>query len=106
MKAISQFVVRLVELVEAEAKAAGGVLRVEARRAHSLVCETAMAATFLVVAAPLMLAGASLLAAGLYWWVEPTWGRAVSAAVVGLVLVGAAAGCMLCFSRCSEGRSR
>ena len=106
MKAISQFVVRLVELFEAEANAVGGVLRVEARRAHTVVCETAMAATYLVVAAPLMVAGVSLLAAALYWWVEPMWGRAISAGVVGLVLVGAGAVGMLCFSRCFERRSR
>jgi hypothetical protein len=65
-----------------------------------------MAATYLVVAAPLMVAGVSLLAVGLYWWVEPMWGRAISAGVVGVVLIGAGAGCMLFFARCFEGRSR
>ena len=97
MKAISQFVVKVADLLEAEGRAFGAVLRAEAHRAHNAATNMAMAATFLVIAAPLVIAGLGLIGAGLMWWLEPMWGRALAAAVTGCALLAFGAASIWCF---------
>ncbi|MFZ4573975.1 MAG: hypothetical protein ACOYN0_06230 [Phycisphaerales bacterium] len=104
MKAISQFVVRVADLFEAEAQALGTVLRAEARHAHSVLLDTAVAATLLLIGVPLIVSGFGLLAAAIYLWLEPMLGRPLAACSSGCGLLFIGAGCVLLFTRCSNRR--
>lgn len=95
MKAISQFVVGVFDLIEAEGRALRAVARTEARTAYSVLVSTAMALTFLLVSVPLFVAGAWLLAAGLMWWLETQISRPAAAALTGVVVLAVAASCLL-----------
>lgn len=93
MKAISQFVVHLCDLVEAEGRVLLTVGREEARRVKDAAADLALGAALLLVAVPLLVAGFSLLAAALMWWLESLVSRPLAACLTGLaVLSGGGAG--------------
>lgn len=94
MKAISQFVVSVFDLIEAEGRSFRAVARAEARSAYAALVEAAMALTFVLVSVPLFVAGACLLAAGLMWWLETQVSRPAAAAITGVVVLALAASCL------------
>lgn len=87
MKAISELVIHVFDLVEAEGKTLLHVVRNEASRARTTVANMALAIGVLVVAVPLLVSGLWLMAAGLMWWLETLVGRPLAAGITGLVLV-------------------
>lgn len=105
MKVISQFVVRVFDLMEAEGKALLTVVRAEARGVRATATNVAMGVAFLLIAVPLCVGGVLLLAAGLMWWLETLVGRPLAACLTGLMILGAGGGCLSCF-RLLAGRDR
>lgn len=95
MKAISEFVVHIADLLEAEGNSLLTVVRGEARRAHTSATNLAMGIAVLLVAVPLFVGGFWLLAAGLMWWLETQVSRPLAACLTGVVVL--AAGCICLF---------
>lgn len=87
MKAISQFVVRVFDLIEAEGRTALTVARGEARHIRRYAARLAMAAAVLCIAVPLCLGSVWLMAAGLMMALEPEVGRPLAAALSGLAVL-------------------
>jgi len=105
VKSISQFIVHVFDLVEAEGRCLRETIRGEAHRAQAAAAGLAMGAVFLVVSIPLLVAGIGLLAAGLMWWLETQVTRPLAACLTGLVILLVAGACLLCFKRLT-GRAR
>lgn len=99
MKAISELVIHVFDLVEAEGKTLLHVVRNEASRARTTVANMALAIGVLVVAVPLLVSGLWLMAAGLMWWLETLVGRPLAAGITGLVLILFAAAGVLVFKK-------
>ena len=97
MKAISQFVVHVFDLIEAEGSALRAVVRGEARRVQTIAANMAMGVAFLFVSVPLMLAGIGLLATGLMWWLDTQVNRSLAACLTGLCILGVGGGGLACF---------
>ncbi|MEK6703469.1 MAG: hypothetical protein AABZ53_14510 [Planctomycetota bacterium] len=97
MKVISQFVVHVFDLIEAEGRALLSVVREEASRARARASSMAVGVTFLIVSIPLLVAGALLMAAGLMWWLETQVGRPLAAALTGALILGLGGACLLGF---------
>lgn len=105
VKAISQFVVHVFDLIEAEGSALRTAVRTEARRARDAVTDIATGVVFIIMSVPLALAGFSLMAAGFMWWLEGQVGRPLAAALTGAIALAAAGGCLWCFKWFVERRS-
>lgn len=99
MKAISQFVVNVFDLIEAEGRTLHAVVRGEARRVQTTATNMALGLALLVASLVLSLAGLWLLAAGLMWWLETQVTRPLAASITGLVILSAGAGCLYGFKR-------
>lgn len=99
MKAISQLVVNVFDLIEAEGRTLQSVVRGEARRVQTTATNMAFGLALLVMSLVLALAGLWLLAAGLMGWLETQVTRPLAASITGLVILGAAAGCLYGFKR-------
>ncbi len=97
MKAISQFVVHVFDLIEAEGRCLRAAIRGEARRAQAGAASLAMALSFLLVAVPLLILGVGLVAAGLMWWLETEMSRPAAALITGVVVLAIGSGCMAGF---------
>jgi hypothetical protein len=97
LKAISQFVVHLFDLIEAEGFALRSAVRGEARRAREAATDILTGVAFLLVAVPLTLAGLALMAMGLLRWLELQVGPPLAAALTGLFVLTLAAACYWCF---------
>lgn len=97
MKAISQFVVHLFDLIEAEGFALRSAVRGEARRARQAATDIVTSVAFLLVAVPLTLAGLALMATGLLRWLELQVGGPLAATLTGLAVLTVAGGCFWCF---------
>lgn len=102
MKAISQLVVHVADLIEAEGRTLLSIVRDQGRRVHEATMSAAVAVMFLVMTVPFVLAGFGLLAAGLLWGLEPVVGRALAAAATGAALLMIGAGCFAMFRACSR----
>jgi glucan phosphoethanolaminetransferase (alkaline phosphatase superfamily) len=97
VKAISQFVVHVFDLIEAEGATILAVVRGEARRVHAAATNMALGVAILLISVPLFIAGFGLLAAGLMWWLETQVSRPLAAGLTGFVILALAAGCLACF---------
>jgi hypothetical protein len=97
MKVISQFVVSIFDLIEAEGHALLSVARTQAGEVHSGVARLAMAIAFLLAFVPLFIAGVLLLATGLMWGLETQVSRPLAAALTGCVVLVLAFSCLLLF---------
>lgn len=98
MKALAQFFVHALDLVEAEGRALLTVVRGEGRHVRTVATNLAMGVTFLMVSVPLFVAGVGLIAAGLMWWLESQVGRPLAASLTGIALL-TVGGCCLSFFR-------
>lgn len=94
MKAISQLVVHVFDLIEAEGASLLTVVRSEAARAQGAAINLAMAMALLLISLPLILGGAALLAAALLWWLETMLTRPAAAAITGLAVLLLGVGCV------------
>lgn len=98
MKAISQFIVHVCDLVEAEGSTLLAVVRAEARHVHAAVADLAVGAAFLVVSIPLFIAAAWLLATAFMSWLQTQVSPPAASALTGLLLLLAAALCLFTFN--------
>ena len=97
MTSISQFVVRVFDLVEAEGAALRAVLRGEGQRLQVVACSLAMGAAMLLIAVPIVISGIGLLAAALMWWLESLTSRPLAAAATGVVVLAVGVGFLMTF---------
>ncbi len=97
MKAISQLLVHVFDLIEAEGNSLRTVIRQEARCARSAAASLVMGFALLLISIPLMIGGFLLLAAALMWWLETQIGRPLAALLAGLLMLAIGAGCIYCF---------
>lgn len=98
MKAMSQFVVRVFDLIEAEGADLRTAVRAEAGHARRAVSAFALGAALLLAAIPLFLAGVGLIGAGFTWWLENHMGRPLAFTLTGAALLLTAGACVACFS--------
>lgn len=104
MKVISQFVVHLFDLIEAEGRGLRSVVQAEARRAHAIASRMAMGVAVLLISIPLIVGGFVMSAAGLMWWLETVVSRPAAAALTGLALLALGVGCFSCFKLLDRGQ--
>lgn len=97
MKMISQLVVHIFDLVEAEGHSLRSAVRAEASRAHAAIVNLVLGVGVVLVAAVLSVSGLWLLAASLLWWLEPKLGKALAACVCGVLVLLLAGGGVLIF---------
>ncbi len=92
MKVISQFVVHVCDLLEAEGRELRAVVRGESEQFRMGLARLAAAVTVLTASMILCLAGVGLLGVGLLLWLESQVGRPLAAGLTGAILlvVGAA----------------
>jgi len=106
LKALSQFVVHLFDLIEAEGRTFLAIGREEVRHARNAVADLAIGAVFLVVSIPLFLCGLTFLVVALFWWLETLVERPLAACITGFVVMTAASAALLVFrSMAGKGRS-
>lgn len=97
MRVISQFVVRVFDLIETEGRALLTVVREEARQLRTAAANMATGLAFLLISVPLFVAGFLLVAAGLMWWLETRLDRPLAAVITGLVILATGYGCLALF---------
>jgi hypothetical protein len=105
MKAISQFVISIFELVEAEGRDLRAAARTEGRDLRLVLVNLALALGILLVTVSLFLAGAGLIIAGLLWWLETQVPRSLAAAITGLVAISLGVGCLLLFRSLTKAKT-
>lgn len=98
MKAISEFVVRVMDLIEAEGALLRTVVRAEARAARRDAAGFAIGVAILSIAVPVCVASVGLFAAAIWSWLEPIAGTSAAAAVMGGGLLVVGAGLLAVFS--------
>ncbi len=76
MKAVSELIVRVTDLVEAEGRSIRAVIRSEGRELRERVSRFSLGLIFLAGAAVLVLMGAALCVATVYAALEPSFGVA------------------------------
>ena len=104
MQAVSQFVVRFFDLVEAEGHALLAVVRGEASRVRAAATSMAMGLALLAVAVPIFIAGIGFLAVALMWWLETQVTRPLAACLAGVAILAVGGACLVGF-RALAGRS-
>lgn len=104
MKAISQFVVHLFDLIEAEGRGLRSVVRTEASHARTIASSMVIGVAVLLISIPLIVGGFILSAAGLMWWLETVVSRPAAAALTGLALLGLGVGCFSCSRLLARGQ--
>jgi len=87
VRAISQFVVRVSELMEAEGRSAVRAARVEGRVLHGVARRLALGAALLAVGVPLCVGGVALVAMGSILALEPSVGRPLAISAVGIAVL-------------------
>lgn len=97
MKGVSQFVVHVFDLLEAEGGAFRRAVRDEAGRARRSVASLLLGVAALLVSVPLTVGGVGLVSAGLMWWLEGEVGRPLAAALTGAAVLTAAGLLVSCF---------
>ena len=103
-KALSQFVVHVADLAEAEGRTMLGVVRQEAREARTAMVSFALMLALLATAVPLAVSGVWLLVFALITWLEPQLGRTMAASIAGSVLLLASGVCVWVVHRCATRR--
>ncbi len=101
MRAITELVVRVADLVEAEGRAARGALRAEAREFREQAGRFTIGLVFLSAAAGLVLIGACLCVGTVYAALEPAVGAAWALLGAGIAALLGAGGLIWLFKRTS-----
>jgi hypothetical protein len=106
VKALSQFVISVFELVEAEGRDLRTSVRSEARDALAAIVSLALAIAVLILAVPLFAGGTWLMASGLLLWLETQVSRPTATFLAGLCVFAAGVGCLALFrsfaNRCRQ----
>jgi hypothetical protein len=103
LKVISQFIVKVMNLLEAEGRTLLGAVQGEGRKLRGVVRDLLVGVAFLVVSIPLLTAGTLLVAAGAMWWLEAHVGRPAAAVISGLLLLAVGGVCVLVFRAFTRG---
>jgi len=103
VRAISQFVVNVCDLFEAEGRSLRAVIRGEATRARAATTSMAFGLLLALIAVPIVVGGVGLLAVSLLWALERPLGLPLAAAITGGALVAAGAGLL---AVCAAGARR
>lgn len=88
MRVVSQFIVRVCELIEAEGAAFLSIARQEAGRARSVAVQLAVGLALLAVAIPVLITGLGLMTLGLYWLLEARLEQWLAACLTGASVLG------------------
>lgn len=94
VRAASQFIVHVCDLIEAEGSALRAVIREETGRWHATVSDMIFGLSLLLIAVPVAVGGVGLLAVGLIWALEPRLGAPLAMGVAGIAAVVVAIGVM------------
>jgi hypothetical protein len=94
---ISQYIVGVTDLLEAEGRSLRGVLRAEAREFKQTAAKMSLGFAVLLAAAPLAVAGLGLLLAALFWALSGPMGQPAAAAITGLVTLAVCGGLLWLF---------
>ncbi len=106
MQAISQFVVRFFDLVEAEGSALLAAIRAEASRVRVAANAMAMGLALLAVAVPIFIAGIGFLSVGLMWWLETQVARPLAAGLTGVAILAVGGALLLGFRASARSHNR
>lgn len=105
LNTISEFVVRVADLIEAEGRSLRAVVSAEMQTASKSLATAVLAAVMLLASGCLLLAGLGLLALALEWWLESFLSRHLAVALTGVALIALASVCLLwvrAITRCSR----
>lgn len=94
MKALSQLVIAVFELAEAEGRDLRASVRIEARAARTALIHFSLALAVLVLAVLLLAGGAWLMVSGLHLFLQTQVSRPLAAALAGLSGVATGGGCI------------
>lgn len=97
MKAISDFVISVFELAEAEGRDLRTSVRVEARAARAAVISLSLALAVLGLAVLLLVGGSWLMVSGFHLWLETQVSRPLAAVLAGLSVFGFGVGGLVLF---------
>lgn len=92
MKGVSQFIVNVSDLLEAEGRVLRTVVNGEARRLRTATTSMAMGLSLLMIAVPLAMGGIGLLAVSMIWALEPRVGWTLAVGATGLTLLAVGIG--------------
>jgi hypothetical protein len=106
MRALSQLVISIFELAEAEGRDLRTAVRAEARDLRTTIVDLAMAIAILLLSIPLFTAGAWLIVAGLMLWLETQVSRPMAAVLTGIAVTALGAVCLLVFRLRTKARSQ
>lgn len=105
MKAISQFVISIFDLAEAEGRELRTAVRAEARDLREVSVNLALALGVLIVTIALVLVGAAFIVAGLMWWLETQVPRSLAAAITGVFALALGGGAFLLFKSLTKAKT-
>jgi hypothetical protein len=105
MKALSDFVISVFELAEAEGRELRTSVRSEAKAARAALIGLSGALAVLVLAALLLFGGTWLMVSGLHLWLETQVTRPLAALLAGLSVFGLGVGCIVLFRSMTKGGS-
>ncbi len=97
MKTISQFIVNVCNLVEAEGAALRTAVRQEGRMMRRATGDLAITIAWLLICIPLVLLGLCLLSAGLMCWLDTMVSRPLVFAITGASVLAVGVSGFVCF---------
>ncbi len=97
MKRISEMIVRVTDLMEAEGRSLREVARVEGRVLRQVTARLTLGLAVLLATAPLVVAGVGLLLAALFMALRDPLGQPAAAAITGVVTLGVSGGLLWLF---------
>lgn len=104
MKVISEFIVRLFDLLEAEGRVLRWAVRTEVRHMRGAAADCGLAIVLLLVSGALLVGGVGSAAWGLMCWLETLVGRPLAAVLTGVALGGVGALSLLSARTVLQGR--
>ena len=103
MKAVSQFVVNVCDLFEAEGRTLRTVVRDEASRLRIATTTLAMRLSLLAIAIPIIVGGVGLLAVTMMWLLEPALGDTAALGATGFTVLALGVGLLIACGVFSRG---
>jgi hypothetical protein len=94
---ISQYIVGVTDLLEAEGRSLRDAVKAEGRDLKQTAAKLGLGFAVLLAMAPLAVAGLGLLLASLFWALRGPMGQSASAAITGVVTLGVCGGLLWLF---------
>lgn len=99
MARISQYIVGVTDLLEAEGRSLRDTVRDEGRDLKKVAVKLSMGLAVLLAAAPLAVIGVGLLLAALYWALREQVGQPAAAAITGAVTLAVCGGLLWLYKK-------